>query len=120
MTVVIANDFGAFSGGASAVALRSALGLVARGHRIVYFTSVAPERDRLASAGIEVVECGEAGNLRHGPKAVLDRSGIPRPRGASRSFWIVCPHPARSSTFTGGTRRFPPASCLWPSRGICA
>ena len=40
--VIILNDFAAFNGGASVVALQSAVALARRGHRVTLFTAVGP------------------------------------------------------------------------------
>ncbi len=55
------------------MALRSAMGLAARGHKVIFFTSHAPERDRLRKAGIEVVEFLAPGDRTHPPRTALSR-----------------------------------------------
>jgi glycosyltransferase involved in cell wall biosynthesis len=55
MHVIIVADHGRVNGGQSKVAIDSALGLVARGHRITCFIAVGPIDPRLAQAGIEVI-----------------------------------------------------------------
>jgi glycosyltransferase involved in cell wall biosynthesis len=59
MHILIVADHAWINGGQSKVAIESALGLVARGHRVTYFASVGPADERLAEAGIETVCLGQ-------------------------------------------------------------
>lgn len=59
MNVVILNDFGYVSGGAASVAILSAKGLAARGHRVIFFTAVGPIDPSLSTSGIEVIDTGQ-------------------------------------------------------------
>ena len=59
MNIVILNDFGFVSGGASSVAISSAKGLAARGHRVIFFTAVAPIDSTLRASGVEVIDTGQ-------------------------------------------------------------
>lgn len=55
MHVVLVADHAYVNGGQAKVALDSALGLAARGHRVTLFAAVGPADPRLAEAGIRVV-----------------------------------------------------------------
>lgn len=55
MHVVIIIDHAFVNGGQAKVAIDSALGLRARGHRVTFFAAVGPADPRLAKAGVEVV-----------------------------------------------------------------
>lgn len=55
MTVIIVNDFGYINGGASQVAIESALLMREKGHDVIFFTAVAPIDERLQDAGIKIV-----------------------------------------------------------------
>ncbi|MEA1830790.1 glycosyltransferase family 4 protein [Methylobacterium durans] len=55
MHVVLVADHAFVNGGQAKVAIDSALGLSARGHRVTYFAAVGPADPRLAAAGIRVV-----------------------------------------------------------------
>ena len=55
MHVFIVADHAFINGGQAKVALDSALGLVARGHRVTVFAAVGPADPRLEAAGIRVV-----------------------------------------------------------------
>lgn len=61
MNIVILNDFGSVSGGAAAVALSSAKGLAARGHRVIFFAAVGPIDPGLQASGVEVIDTGQHG-----------------------------------------------------------
>jgi glycosyltransferase involved in cell wall biosynthesis len=52
--VVIVNDRAFPGGGASKVALQSAIGLARRGHRVTLFAAMGPAASELTDAGIEV------------------------------------------------------------------
>ncbi|KNY20797.1 glycosyltransferase family 4 protein [Methylobacterium sp. ARG-1] len=55
MHIVLVADHAAINGGQAKVAIESALGLAARGHRVTLFAAVGPVDPRLESAGIRVV-----------------------------------------------------------------
>ena len=55
MHVVIVIDHAHVNGGQAKVAIDSALGLRARGHRVTFFAAVGPADPRLAQAGVNVV-----------------------------------------------------------------
>ncbi|MER2195531.1 glycosyltransferase family 4 protein [Methylobacterium brachiatum] len=55
MHIVLVADHAAINGGQAKVAIESALGLVARGHRVTLFAAVGPVDPRLEPAGIRVV-----------------------------------------------------------------
>jgi glycosyltransferase involved in cell wall biosynthesis len=59
MNIVILNDFGFVSGGAASVAISSAKGLAARGHRVIFFTAVGPIDPSLSASGVEVIDTGQ-------------------------------------------------------------
>jgi len=59
LNIIVLNDFGFVSGGAAAVAISSARGLAARGHRVIFFTAVGPIDPSLRSSGIEVIDTGQ-------------------------------------------------------------
>jgi glycosyltransferase involved in cell wall biosynthesis len=59
MNIVILNDFGFVSGGAASVAISSAKGLAARGHRVIFLTAVGPIDPSLALSGVEVIDTGQ-------------------------------------------------------------
>jgi glycosyltransferase involved in cell wall biosynthesis len=61
LNIVILNDYGSVSGGAAAVAISSARGLAARGHRVIFFTAVGPIDPSLRASGIEVIDTGQQG-----------------------------------------------------------
>lgn len=59
MHVVLVADHAFVNGGQAKVALDSALGLAARGHRVTLFAAVGPADPRLEAAGIRVVCLGQ-------------------------------------------------------------
>lgn len=59
MNIIILNDFGFVSGGAASVALSSAKGLAARGHRVTFITAVGPVDPSLRASGVEVIDTGQ-------------------------------------------------------------
>jgi glycosyltransferase involved in cell wall biosynthesis len=68
--VVILNDYASTTGGSSAVAIASAVGLAERGVPVTYFSCVGPVDERLrATPGIEVV-CLDQHELGKNPSAV--------------------------------------------------
>lgn len=54
LDVVVVNDRAFMGGGASKVALQSAVGLAERGHRVSVFAAMGPAWPGLAAAGVEV------------------------------------------------------------------
>ncbi|WP_378390265.1 glycosyltransferase family 4 protein [Rhodopseudomonas telluris] len=58
--MVIVNDRAFPGGGASKVALQSAVGLAQRGHRVIVFAAMGPASRELIDAGIEVHLLGQA------------------------------------------------------------
>lgn len=54
-TIVVCYDCGYVNGGAAKVAILGALGLAARGYRVIYFAPVGPMDERLTAAGIETI-----------------------------------------------------------------
>jgi glycosyltransferase involved in cell wall biosynthesis len=63
--IVLINDYAHVNGGASQVAVSSALGLASRGHRVRFFAAVGPADKRLAAAGVGVVCTGQPDLLSH-------------------------------------------------------
>ena len=59
MNILIVADHAWINGGQSKVAIESALGLAARGHKVAYFAAVGPADARLAAAGIDVICLGQ-------------------------------------------------------------
>lgn len=59
MQIVLVADHGAINGGQAKVAIESALGLAARGHRVTLFAACGPVDPRLEPAGIRVVCLGQ-------------------------------------------------------------
>ncbi len=55
MHIVVLADHGHINGGQAKVAIDSAIGLAARGHRVTFFVAVGPVDPRLLAAGIEVI-----------------------------------------------------------------
>lgn len=69
MKIVIINDFGYVNGGASQVAIESALSLQKTGNEVIFFTAVMPVDDRLKKAGIRLVSTNQAECLHYRNKA---------------------------------------------------
>lgn len=65
-TIVVVNDFSFVNGGAGQVAISSAIGLLAKGYRVILFTAVGPVDENLAKQGIEVV-CLNQYDILHDP-----------------------------------------------------
>ena len=59
MNVIIVADHSFINGGQAKVAIESALGLAARGHRVVFFSAVGPCDPRLTEAGVESIVLGQ-------------------------------------------------------------
>ncbi len=59
MRIIVVNDFAYVEGGASQVALASAIGLAARGHQVTYFSAVGPAMPELRECGVRVVTTGQ-------------------------------------------------------------
>ncbi|HEY4299515.1 MAG TPA: glycosyltransferase [Candidatus Didemnitutus sp.] len=55
--IVILNDYASTNGGSTAVAVTSALGLAAAGHRVIYFSGVGPVAPDLAAVPNVQVHC---------------------------------------------------------------
>lgn len=77
MTIVVCYDYGYVNGGAAKVAIVGALGLAARGHRVIFFAPVGPMDERLEAAGIETI-CLEQADLATEPSAL---------KAAMRGVW---------------------------------
>ena len=60
MNVIIINDFAYSNGGASKVAIDSALGLVRKVDKVLYFSAVGPPTSEMSSSDIEVICLGQA------------------------------------------------------------
>lgn len=68
-TVVIVNDFASINGGAGQVAISSAMGLAAKGYRVILFAAVGPVNESLRESGIEVV-CLNQYDILNDPKRI--------------------------------------------------
>lgn len=75
LDVVIVNDRAFPGGGASKVALQSAIGLAQQGHRITVFAAMGPAAPELAAAGIQVHVLGQ-GDLASGSRAQMAVQGL--------------------------------------------
>jgi glycosyltransferase involved in cell wall biosynthesis len=64
MNVVVVNDFGHVEGGASHVALSSAIGLATRGHRVTLLCAVGPIMPELKDSNVRVV-CTQQYDIAH-------------------------------------------------------
>lgn len=74
--VVIVNDFGYVEGGATAVAVKTALLLASRGRKVVFFCGEGPVCNELSSSDVEVV-CLGAHSINSNPsKLCAVRDGI--------------------------------------------
>jgi glycosyltransferase involved in cell wall biosynthesis len=113
--VVILNDFGAVNGGAAKVAIESAYGLAARGHRVTYFCAVGPVDGRLRQAGVEVVCLDQHASLDDPDRA----------KGALRNLWNATAARRLSALLAGkpdavvhvhGWSKALSPSCLWTVR----
>ena len=78
-TIVVCFDYGHVNGGAAKVAISGALGLAARGYRVIYFAPVGPMDERLEAAGIETI-CLDQQDLASASSPL---------RGALRGIWNV-------------------------------
>lgn len=59
MNILIVNDHAAMNGGAATVAIRSATGFAARGHRVIFFSATGPVAPELAAGGVETICLGQ-------------------------------------------------------------
>jgi glycosyltransferase involved in cell wall biosynthesis len=66
MNIVTVNDFGHIEGGASHVALSSAIGLAARGHQVTLVCGVRPIMPELQSSSVRIV-CTDQYAIAHDP-----------------------------------------------------
>lgn len=74
--IIIVNDFGYVEGGATAVAVRTALLLAGKGRRVVFFCGEGPVCDELKGSGIEII-CMEAYSINSNPsKLAAIRDGV--------------------------------------------
>lgn len=77
MHVLIISDYAFVSGGQAKVAIESAAGLAARGHRVTFFAAVGPVSNQLLDANVHVV-CIGVHTILKDPN---------RLRGAWRALW---------------------------------
>lgn len=87
MDVVVVNDFAHVEGGASHVALSSAIGLAARGHQVTLVCGVRPIMAELQSSTVRVV-CTDQYDIAHDPyrfRASLQGLWNPKARHAMAS-----------------------------------
>lgn len=75
MRILIVNDFASINGGASRVALTSAIGLAQAGHGVAVFAGAGPIDPKLAEAGVEVV-CLNAKVFQQRPAVAALRQGL--------------------------------------------
>ncbi|WP_420134041.1 glycosyltransferase family 4 protein [Rhodopseudomonas sp.] len=73
--VVVVNDRAFPGGGASKVALQSAIGLARRGHRVTVFAAMGPTAPELIDAGIDVHLLGQA-DLASGRRITMAAQGL--------------------------------------------
>ncbi|KQT56176.1 glycosyl transferase family 1 [Methylobacterium sp. Leaf456] len=60
MPIIVVADHAHINGGQAKVAIESALGLAARGHRVTFFAAVGPADPRMEGAGIETILLDQA------------------------------------------------------------
>jgi len=68
-TIVIVNDFAFINGGAGQIAISSAIGMVAKGYRVILFTAVGPVDENLRECGIEII-CLNQCDILHDPNRI--------------------------------------------------
>ncbi len=79
LTVFILNDFGHVNGGASQVAIASAIGLARAGCRVIFFSAVPPVLPELGKNGVEVI-CAHQQEILRDPRRI---------RAAIQGLWNV-------------------------------
>lgn len=77
LEILVAYDYGHVNGGAAKVAIAGAIGLAARGHRVIYFAPVGPADPRLEAGGVETVVLDQ-------PDLLTDPARL---RAAARGLW---------------------------------
>lgn len=90
LEVVVTYDYGHVNGGAAKVAIAGAVGLKARGHRVIYFAPVGPADPALAAAGVETVVLDQS-----------DLNGGGRISAAARGVWNSAAATALRATLQG-------------------
>lgn len=93
LDVVIVNDRAFAGGGASKVALHSAIGLAQRGHRVTLFAAQGPAVPDLAAAGVEVRLLGQD-DLAGGGRAAMALQGLWNRRAATELDRLLSARPA--------------------------
>lgn len=90
--VVVVNDRAFAGGGASKVALQSAIGLARRGHRVTVFAAMGPVDSELRSAGVAVQVLGQA-DLASGNRGRLAIQGLWNREAATRLAALLAARP---------------------------
>lgn len=57
--ILIINDFAQVNGGASKIAISTAIGLKQRGHEVIFFSAVPPVIELLKLSGIKIINIGQ-------------------------------------------------------------
>jgi glycosyltransferase involved in cell wall biosynthesis len=115
--VIVINDYGSITGGASKVAIDSAVGLARRDHDVTYFCAVSPIDERLREAGIRIICLGQAASV-DDPNLV---------RGALQNLWSAAAQKQLSQLLANADRKNTivhvhswtkalSPSCLWAIR----
>lgn len=81
--VVVVNDRAFSGGGASKVAMQSAIGLARRGHRVTVFAAMGPAESELRAAGVTVHVLGQS-DLASGRRGRLAIQGLWNREAAAR------------------------------------
>lgn len=76
MTIVIVNDFSYVDGGASQIAIHSAVGLKRAGHRVIFFTAKGPADSRLLENHVEIISTNQEEILYYKNKIIGAINGI--------------------------------------------
>jgi len=58
-TIILVNDFAYVNGGASEVAITSAIALSKKNYRVIFFSAVGPIEERLKNSNVEVICLGQ-------------------------------------------------------------
>ena len=67
LNVIIVNDYSYINGGASAIAIETAIALAERGHKVIFFSAVAEDNDILkGNSKVEIV-CTKQYDLLNNP-----------------------------------------------------
>lgn len=96
--IIVLNDFASFNGGASVVALHSALGLARRGHPVTLFCAVGPVDPALVDVPNLRVVCLEQEEIVRDPNRLraLTRGAWNRPAARALAALLAGKDPART------------------------